>query len=68
MMIYLNKLLTVKFLLLRRPPGREAYGDVFYLHSRLLERACKVIADDGIAKDMNDLPDSLKSIVKVVVH
>ena len=52
-------------LLLRRPPGREAYpGDVFYLHSRLLERACKVIADDGIAKNMNDLPDSLKSIVK----
>jgi F-type H+/Na+-transporting ATPase subunit alpha len=52
-------------LLLRRPPGREAYpGDVFYLHSRLLERACKVIADDSIAKDMNDLPDSLKSIVK----
>jgi F-type H+-transporting ATPase subunit alpha len=38
-------------------------GDVFYLHSRLLERACKV-TDDGIAKDMNDLPDSLKSIVK----
>jgi F-type H+-transporting ATPase subunit alpha len=52
-------------LLLRRPPGREAYpGDVFYLHSRLLERACKVIADDGIAKNMNDLPDSLKGIVK----
>ncbi len=52
-------------LLLRRPPGREAYpGDVFYLHSRLLERSAKVIADDGIAKDMNDLPDSLKPIVK----
>ncbi|WP_281297829.1 F0F1 ATP synthase subunit alpha [Flavobacterium limnophilum] len=52
-------------LLLRRPPGREAYpGDVFYLHSRLLERACKVIADDSIAKDMNDLPDALKGIVK----
>jgi F-type H+-transporting ATPase subunit alpha len=52
-------------LLLRRPPGREAYpGDVFYLHSRLLERACKVIADDGIAKNMNDLPDSIKGIVK----
>ena len=52
-------------LLLRKPPGREAYpGDVFYLHSRLLERSSKVIADDGIAKDMNDLPDSLKPIVK----
>ncbi len=52
-------------LLLRRPPGREAYpGDVFYLHSRLLERAAKVIADDDIAKNMNDLPDSLKSVVK----
>jgi F-type H+-transporting ATPase subunit alpha len=52
-------------LLLRRPPGREAYpGDVFYLHSRLLERAAKVIADDSIAKNMNDLPDSLKPIVK----
>ena len=52
-------------LLLRRPPGREAYpGDVFYLHSRLLERSSKVIADDEIAKNMNDLPDSLKPIVK----
>ena len=52
-------------LLLRRPPGREAYpGDVFYLHSRLLERAAKVINDDSIAKGMNDLPESLKSIVK----
>ena len=52
-------------LLLRRPPGREAYpGDVFYLHSRLLERASKVISDNDIAKDMNDLPSSLKSIVK----
>ncbi len=52
-------------LLLRRPPGREAYpGDVFYLHSRLLERAAKVIDDDSIAKNMNDLPDVLRPMVK----
>ena len=52
-------------LLLRRPPGREAYpGDVFYLHSRLLERAAKVIADDNIAKNMNDLPEPLRPLVK----
>ncbi|WP_420579981.1 F0F1 ATP synthase subunit alpha [Reichenbachiella sp.] len=52
-------------LLLRRPPGREAYpGDVFYLHSRLLERAAKVNDNDDIAKDMNDLPESLKDKVK----
>jgi F-type H+-transporting ATPase subunit alpha len=53
-------------LLLRRPPGREAYpGDVFYLHSRLLERAAKVINDDDIAQQMNDLPESLKAAGKV---
>ncbi len=47
-------------LLLRRPPGREAYpGDVFYLHSRLLERAAKIIDNDDIARNMNDLPESL---------
>jgi F-type H+-transporting ATPase subunit alpha len=52
-------------LLLRRPPGREAYpGDVFYLHSRLLERAAKVIKSDSIAATMNDLPESLKGKVK----
>ncbi|MBT8231028.1 MAG: F0F1 ATP synthase subunit alpha [Saprospiraceae bacterium] len=53
-------------LLLRRPPGREAYpGDVFYLHSRLLERAAKVIDNDEIANQMNDLPPSLKAAGKV---
>ncbi len=52
-------------LLLRRPPGREAYpGDVFYLHSRLLERAARINDDEGIAKNMNDLPDTLKDKVK----
>ncbi len=52
-------------LLLRRPPGREAFpGDVFYLHSRLLERAAKIIGDDKIAQQMNDLPKMLKSRVK----
>jgi F-type H+-transporting ATPase subunit alpha len=52
-------------LLLRRPPGREAYpGDVFYLHSRLLERAARVISSDKIAAQMNDLPATLKSMVK----
>lgn len=52
-------------LLLRRPPGREAYpGDVFYLHSRLLERSAKIISNDEVAKNMNDLPDSIKHLVK----
>ena len=52
-------------LILRRPPGREAYpGDIFYLHSRLLERAAKVIKNDDVARKMNDLPESLKDIVK----
>ncbi len=52
-------------LLLRRPPGREAYpGDVFYLHSRLLERAAKVISNDKVASEMNDLPDNIRHLVK----
>ena len=52
-------------LLLRRPPGREAYpGDVFYLHSRLLERAAKINATDSVAQSMNDLPESIRHLVK----
>ena len=52
-------------LLLRRPPGREAYpGDVFYLHSRLLERAAKIVESDEVAKNMNDLPESIRHMVK----
>jgi F-type H+-transporting ATPase subunit alpha len=52
-------------LLLRRPPGREAYpGDVFYLHSRLLERSAKVIGNDDVARQMNDLPESIRHLVK----
>ncbi|AEN72244.1 ATP synthase subunit alpha [Rhodothermus marinus SG0.5JP17-172] len=52
-------------LLLRRPPGREAYpGDIFYLHSRLLERAAKIISDDAVARQMNNLPPSIKHLVK----
>ena len=52
-------------LILRRPPGREAYpGDIFYLHSRLLERASKIISNDDVARQMNDLPESIKDIVK----
>ena len=52
-------------LILRRPSGREAYpGDIFYLHSRLLERAAKIISNDEVAATMNDLPKALKPVVK----
>lgn len=52
-------------LLLRRPPGREAYpGDIFYLHSRLLERSAKIIEDDDVARQMNDIPESIRHLVK----
>lgn len=52
-------------LILKRPSGREAYpGDIFYLHSRLLERAAKIIENDEVAKDMNDLPEVMKPLVK----
>jgi F-type H+-transporting ATPase subunit alpha len=52
-------------LILRRPPGREAYpGDIFYLHSRLLERAAKIIKSDEVARSMNDLPESIRPLVK----
>ena len=52
-------------LLLKRPPGREAYpGDVFYLHSRLLERSAKIIADDKVAQSMNNIPETLRPLVK----
>ncbi len=52
-------------LILKRPSGREAYpGDIFYLHSRLLERAARIIGDEKVAREMNDLPEAMKPIVK----
>ena len=52
-------------LLLRRPPGREAYpGDIFYLHSRLLERSAKIIEADDVARQMNDIPESIRHLIK----
>lgn len=66
-MTFPNRRLLIRevSLILRRPSGREAYpGDIFYLHSRLLERAAKIINQEEVAREMNDLPDSLKGLVK----
>ena len=63
--IRLVRFTTNPSLILRRPSGREAYpGDIFYLHSRLLERAAKIISQEEVAREMNDLPESLKGRVK----